>query len=416
MLRGYLELLRPPNVVTAIADVLAGYAVAGRSNPRALPWLIGATVCLYAGGVVLNDFFDRHLDAVERPERPIPSGRVPASSAAALGWRAPRGRSLAALWRDTDRRRVWRRPSPGSLLLYDARAKQHASCRSAVHGTLPRTEPAAGRERSCGGAVGELANWVDFGGLHRGCYAGQPRGSPRRKTRRGNVRSDIVGRGPRRARAVLGAASTSGGIAGAGAGGAARVSGHAAVLAGHGRIRTSCDQTGGQELACSRWCCSTRRSAPPTPARCTAAVVLATGWWRARSRGCFRLPDDGCHPAGVSGPGSLPGVFHHRCLHASNPMLRDLVAGNCAGPRSRQAARTRCRQTCRRPRSWGRTRAPRRSSTRFNAYCNGHHDALALAAPVLVVPGGEPIKNDAAHARTDRRDDQRRGIVPAFVS
>ena len=85
MLRGYLELLRPANVVTAVADVLAGYAVAGRANTRALPWLLTATVCLYAGGLVLNDFSDRGLDAVERPERPIPSGRVPAPGAAALG-------------------------------------------------------------------------------------------------------------------------------------------------------------------------------------------------------------------------------------------------------------------------------------------------------------------------------------------
>jgi 4-hydroxybenzoate polyprenyltransferase len=85
VLRGYLELLRPPNVLTAVADVLAGYAVAGLGNRRALPWLLAATACLYAGGVVLNDFFDRKLDAVERPERPIPSGRVPAAGAAGLG-------------------------------------------------------------------------------------------------------------------------------------------------------------------------------------------------------------------------------------------------------------------------------------------------------------------------------------------
>ena len=85
MVRGYLELLRPANVVTALADVLAGYAVAGRAQHRALPWLLAATVCLYAGGVVLNDFFDRELDAIERPERPIPSGRVRAAAAATLG-------------------------------------------------------------------------------------------------------------------------------------------------------------------------------------------------------------------------------------------------------------------------------------------------------------------------------------------
>ena len=83
--RGYLELVRPANVATALADVLAGYGVAGLAAPRALPWLLVATACLYAGGVVLNDVFDRALDAVERPERPIPSGRVPVARAAGLG-------------------------------------------------------------------------------------------------------------------------------------------------------------------------------------------------------------------------------------------------------------------------------------------------------------------------------------------
>ena len=85
MLRAYLELLRPANVATALADVLAGFAVGGLQNRPALPWLLLATACLYAGGIVLNDFFDRDLDRVERPERPIPSGRVAPAAAALLG-------------------------------------------------------------------------------------------------------------------------------------------------------------------------------------------------------------------------------------------------------------------------------------------------------------------------------------------
>lgn len=84
-LRGYLTLLRPANVATALADVLAGYALGGISNPHALAWLLTSTAGLYAGGVVLNDYFDRDLDRFERPERPIPSGRIPAGHAAALG-------------------------------------------------------------------------------------------------------------------------------------------------------------------------------------------------------------------------------------------------------------------------------------------------------------------------------------------
>jgi 4-hydroxybenzoate polyprenyltransferase len=83
--RGYLELVRPANVATALADILAGYAVAGMPDNRSLAWLLLSTAGLYAGGVVLNDVFDRHVDRLERPERPIPSGRVPTPAAAALG-------------------------------------------------------------------------------------------------------------------------------------------------------------------------------------------------------------------------------------------------------------------------------------------------------------------------------------------
>ena len=82
--RPYVELLRPPNVATALADVLAGWALAGLGNGAAVPWLLLATAALYAGGIVLNDVLDRHIDAVERPERPIPSGRASARAAAAL--------------------------------------------------------------------------------------------------------------------------------------------------------------------------------------------------------------------------------------------------------------------------------------------------------------------------------------------
>ena len=124
VLRGYLELLRPANVVTAVADVLAGYAVAGRANTRALPWLLTATVCLYAGGVVLNDFFDRGLDAVERPERPIPSGRVPAPGAAALG-AALLAAGVVAAAQGTLAAAALAATIVVLVVLYDARVKRH---------------------------------------------------------------------------------------------------------------------------------------------------------------------------------------------------------------------------------------------------------------------------------------------------
>lgn len=83
--RAYVRLLRPANVVTALADVLAGYALAGAPGDASLAWLLLASGSLYAGGVVLNDAFDAELDARERPERPIPSGQAERTSAFALG-------------------------------------------------------------------------------------------------------------------------------------------------------------------------------------------------------------------------------------------------------------------------------------------------------------------------------------------
>lgn len=85
MASGYLQLVRPANVVTAAADVVAGFAVAGAPAPGRLAWLVVGSMCLYASGIALNDVMDRAADALERPERPIPSGRVPARRAAWLG-------------------------------------------------------------------------------------------------------------------------------------------------------------------------------------------------------------------------------------------------------------------------------------------------------------------------------------------
>ncbi|HET6569795.1 MAG TPA: UbiA-like protein EboC [Rhodothermales bacterium] len=93
--QAYLQLLRPANIITAWADILAGFAASGalqlmglQIGERALvhlSWLLIATTGLYGGGVVLNDVFDADLDATERPERPIPSGQVQRRTGAILG-------------------------------------------------------------------------------------------------------------------------------------------------------------------------------------------------------------------------------------------------------------------------------------------------------------------------------------------
>ncbi|MEV7974372.1 SCO3242 family prenyltransferase [Cellulomonas sp. NPDC089187] len=94
----YLELVRAPAVLTVLGDTLAGSAAAGH------PWTVRrallplASAGLYSGGMALNDWADRELDATERPERPIPSGRItPRRALIVAGGLGAAGLALAAL-------------------------------------------------------------------------------------------------------------------------------------------------------------------------------------------------------------------------------------------------------------------------------------------------------------------------------
>jgi UbiA prenyltransferase family len=80
-LRDLFELVRLPNVFTAPADVAMGLAAAGASWEPRFALLFAASACAYAGGMALNDARDAELDAVERPNRPIPSGRISRAAA-----------------------------------------------------------------------------------------------------------------------------------------------------------------------------------------------------------------------------------------------------------------------------------------------------------------------------------------------
>lgn len=89
-IRDYLELMRLPNVFTSMADVAMGFLFVRELSTAADAWLLAfflaASSLLYLAGVVLNDVFDQELDSRERPDRPLPSGRIPLSSARCLGW------------------------------------------------------------------------------------------------------------------------------------------------------------------------------------------------------------------------------------------------------------------------------------------------------------------------------------------
>ncbi|OWK40318.1 UbiA family prenyltransferase [Fimbriiglobus ruber] len=77
-LHTYAQLLRLPNVFTAFADICMAAAATGLlvDRPGTFALVLLASGCLYLGGMVSNDFFDRAEDARLRPFRPIPSGRV----------------------------------------------------------------------------------------------------------------------------------------------------------------------------------------------------------------------------------------------------------------------------------------------------------------------------------------------------
>ncbi|MFD3664398.1 SCO3242 family prenyltransferase [Streptomyces sp. NPDC058659] len=99
----WIELVRGPAALTVLGDAVAGAAAAGRplrGRRLALPL---ASVALYWSGMALNDWSDRAVDADERPERPLPSGRIaPGAALAAAAGLSGAGLALAAFAGGTD--------------------------------------------------------------------------------------------------------------------------------------------------------------------------------------------------------------------------------------------------------------------------------------------------------------------------
>ncbi|RPF20296.1 SCO3242 family prenyltransferase [Myceligenerans xiligouense] len=151
------ELVRLPAALTVVGDTLAGHA-AGRGPVAARHLLLpAASACLHLAGMALNDWADRDLDAVERPERPIPSGRVTPAAALTTG-AALTAAGVAAAGLATGRRGVAVASGIASgVWAYDTVLKHHAvlgpaamaACRGldvllgATTGSLHAAAPAA---------------------------------------------------------------------------------------------------------------------------------------------------------------------------------------------------------------------------------------------------------------------------------
>ena len=85
--RAYLLLSRVSNLPTVWTNVLAGLVAAHAllEWPGAVRLAAGVSL-LYTAGMFLNDAFDYRVDAVERPDRPIPAGDVTARAVFVSGF------------------------------------------------------------------------------------------------------------------------------------------------------------------------------------------------------------------------------------------------------------------------------------------------------------------------------------------
>ena len=83
MLKNIFQLVRFPGIFTAFSNVLIGFFLVSNGNFEfnALPFLLTTTGLLFAGTMVMNDYADHKIDSVERPKRPLASGKISRNTA-----------------------------------------------------------------------------------------------------------------------------------------------------------------------------------------------------------------------------------------------------------------------------------------------------------------------------------------------
>lgn len=71
----YIEILRPGNVIMAMIAIIL---VAIVSHSISIPIILAILAVLFeiSAGNVINDYFDYKIDLINKPQRPIPSGRI----------------------------------------------------------------------------------------------------------------------------------------------------------------------------------------------------------------------------------------------------------------------------------------------------------------------------------------------------
>ncbi len=75
-MKALLEILRPFNCTMASVAAIIGLFIAGGFDLKTSAMIFLAVFLVTGAGNAVNDYYDREIDAVNRPERPIPSGRI----------------------------------------------------------------------------------------------------------------------------------------------------------------------------------------------------------------------------------------------------------------------------------------------------------------------------------------------------
>jgi len=88
LIKPYLELVRIPGIFTAFTNILLGFFI---SQSTTVDWfsllpLLVTSGFLFLAGMALNDYFDYKIDVRERPNKPLPSGKISKKFALYIGF------------------------------------------------------------------------------------------------------------------------------------------------------------------------------------------------------------------------------------------------------------------------------------------------------------------------------------------
>lgn len=86
-MKPYIDITRPVNLLIGFLSIFMGGFVTGTVHPlaRLILACISGTLIM-AGANVINDVFDLEIDRINKPGRPLPSGRITVRSARLFAW------------------------------------------------------------------------------------------------------------------------------------------------------------------------------------------------------------------------------------------------------------------------------------------------------------------------------------------